>query len=303
MSELSELEGIRELIKSNSDLKPALERLQEIIDKFGDSELKNQLAVLNNRYVSFKSDQQRGVLSHSVADNQKNKIVSSILDFTSDLEKRKKSQVSQHHKHHSASKDSELLAAAKTAVLLVEIEKFKHRYYHLDYDLREEALDELRAYEPVVTKESRIEVYRFLYEVADEINYRSSASLGITLLSLVMHFSPGKDEECSEVVETSIAIGKKMVFASIFKAEHFKIGSNGLSIWKWAYLKAKWRDKAALMRQIETEYEELEAAIRKEEHDIINLAKKRQVIEAFKKDLTVDGMDFPAIPRALLDFV
>lgn len=302
MSALSEFEEVKEFI-NNDNLKPALEGLKDIVDNLGDSELEDELVLLNNRYKSFKKEKRLSVLNSTDADTRKNQIVRSLLDFTSELEKRKKSQVSQHHKQHSAAKDSELLVAAKTAAILVEIEKFKHRYYYSDYDLRERALDELRAFEPVLTKESRIEVYRFLYEVADDINCKSPVSLGVKLLPLIMYFFPGKEEECSEVVETSIAIGKKMVLTSVFKAEHFKTGSNGLFIWKWAYLKAKRRNNVELMRQVEMEYEELEAAICKEEHDIINLAEKRQVIEAFKKDLKVDGMDLPAIPETLLDFV
>lgn len=303
MIESSRFEEIRELVR-DSKLELALEELQKLIDEFNDIESKNIVILIQSSFKTLKKKTLLRLINLDEENIEKNKIANSILDFISQLESEK---IKLNHKKEtkqlpSASK-IELLEAAKSAIILIELEKIKYRYYHADLYLRENILNELRVYKSISTDITTIEIYNFLFEVADSISYYTSGDYGAAIFSHVMHFFPDETDELDAILNLSINIGSQLVDSSVFNLENFKIGVYGLSIWKWVYLKAKQQDKKEIIDIIKLEYKRTKKYFYEDNVKISNYEGKLRLIEIFEKDLEKKGLQFPIVPDEIFELI
>lgn len=303
MIESSKFEEIKDLVR-DSKLEIALEEVQKLINEFEEVELSNELITIQSRFKTLKKKIRLGTINSEEENVETYRIVKSTLDFISQLESEKlRMNYKKENKQLPSLSESELLEATKSAVILVDLEKIKHKYFYSELHLREDILDELRVYKPVSTDITTIEIYNFLFEVADSVNYRSSDNFGVAIFSLVMHFFPEETGEVDTILELSINIGSQLVLASIFNLEDFKIGVYGLSIWKWVYLRATWRGKTETMERVKSEYVHMKNFFYEDNVKISNYEGKIQLIEIFEKDLEKAGLTFPRIPNEILKLI
>lgn len=303
MIESSKFEEIKDLVR-DSKLEIALEEVQKLINEFEEVELSNELITIQSRFKTLKKKIRLGTINSEEENVETYRIVKSTLDFISQLESEKlRLNYKKENKQLPSLSESELLEAAKAAVILVDLEKIKHKYFYSELHLREDILDELRVYKPVSTDITTIEIYNFLFEVADSVNYRSSDNFGVAIFSLVMYFFPEETGEVDTILGLSINIGSQLVLASIFNLEDFKIGVYGLSIWKWVYLRATWRGKTETMERVKSEYVHMKNFFYEDNVKISNYEGKIQLIEIFEKDLEKAGLTFPRIPNEILKLI
>lgn len=299
----SRFEEIKDLVR-DSKLEIALEEIQKLVNELGEVELENEVIIIQNRFKTLKRKIRLGTIKSDEENVETNRILKSTLDFISQLESEKLSlNYKKENKQLPSLSEGELLEAAKSAVIIVDLEKIKYKYFHSELHLREDVLDELRVYKPISTDITTIEIYNFLFEVADSINYRSSDDFGIAIFSLVMHFFPEETEEIDTILYLSTNIGSQLVSASIFNLENFKIGVYGLSTWKWVYLRAKWRGKKEIMERVKSEYEQVKNFFCGDNVKISNYEGKIQLIEIFEEDLEKGGLTFPEIPNEILKLI
>lgn len=303
MIKSSSFEEIKDLVR-NSKLEIALEKIHKLVNESEEVESKNEVIVIQNRFKTLKKKIRLGTINSDEENTETTRIVKSTLDFISQLESEKlRLNYKKENKQLPSLSESELLEAAKSAVILVDLAKIKYRYYQSELHLREDILDELRVYKPILTDITTVEIYNFLFEVADSINYRSSDDFGEAIFLLVMHFFSEETKEIDTILDISINIGSQLISASIFNFENFKIGVYGLSTWKWTYMNAKWRGKKEIMGRIKSEYEQMKNFFYEDNVKISNYEGKIQLIEIFEKDLEKADLTFPRIPNKILKLI
>lgn len=299
MIEFSKIEEIRDLI-SNAKLTLALQELKKMTHEFEDIELKDELIIIQNRLSTLNGQSRLGIENVEYKDIKNSQITNSILQFIRQLERQNHKQKKENLLDFSENK---LLEAAKSAIILVDLEKIKHRYYYSELHERADILDELRIYKPISTDIATVEIYNFLFEVADSINYKSPNNFGLSLFSLVIYFFPNDTEKVDTILSLSINIGSLLIVASIFNFQNFKIGVYGLSTWKWVYLRAKSRGKETIMERVKAEHTKIKKLFLEENVKISNYESKIQLIEIFEEDLEKPGLTFPMIPDDILRII
>lgn len=303
MIESSKFEEIKDLIRG-SNLEIALEETQKMVAEFDLQKFSDELIVIQSRYNRLKGKIRLGIINTEEESIETIKISKSILDFILQLEKEKfKLNHKKENKQSPFFSESELFKAAKSAAILVDLEKIKYKYFYSELHLRGDILNELRVYKAISTDITTIEIYNFLFEVSDEINCRNSEDFGATVFSLVMHFFPEETNEIDTILDLSTNIGSQLILDSIFNLENFKIGIYGLSTWKWVYLSAKRNGKNEIMERIKSEYDLIKKIFYEKNIQISNHKEKFQLIEIFEADLEKAGLTFPKIPNELLKLI
>ena len=300
MVDSSNFEQIRDLIKDDK-IVLALDNMVALAKEF-DSSLYNIAITIQSSYNRYRKKIQLGTIPPEVDRNEINTIVNSALNFLSDLEReRHETKLNEERKELLDYQNDDLLKAAKSAVILVELEKIKYRYYHSEFHRRDVILEELRIYKPILTDISTIEIYNFLSEVSDSIYYKTSEDFGLKIFTLVTYFFPDDTEVSEYIYNQSIMIGGRLLSSGIFTFEDFKIGVYGLSIWKWVYLNAKRSANKTLISKVHSEYEKFKGFFYEDDFKVSNYEGKFKIIEIFEEDLKEEGLTFPNIPDDLLE--
>lgn len=301
MIDSSKFERIKDLIR-NDKIDLALDGMIALSKRFTNDELYNIAIAIQSSHNRYRKKTQLGIINRETDRNEINTIVNSALNFLSDLE-REKHQVnlSGEQKELLDYQSDDLLEAAKSAVILVELEKIKYRYFHAENYKRDEILDELRIYKAILTDVSTIEIYSFLLEIANSIHYKTPEDFGLKLFTLVTYFFPEDTKEPKNLYRQSISIGSALLSSGIFTLEDLKIGVYGLSIWKWVYLNAKRKGYKIIIDRIHREYQIFKEFFYEDNVKISNYEGKLKIIEIFEEDLKVEGLNFPIISDKLFE--
>jgi len=196
----------------------------------------------------------------------------------------------------------DLISAATTALILMEITNVKDEYYNcvkMDRDYIINKLDKLSNH-----NNARIsyEVFSFLTKVAYETRGGMSAKIAGTIFSLVMKFFPPTDilknkKQLCEIGSQCIYIASTLVYDSTIHIKNFQITSWGLLILKFIYKQSKKIKVSELNSKVFKAYEELEDhLIRPERNDLTDA---KRLINIFKLDLENPSLTYPEIPEDL----
>lgn len=292
--------NIEELIQ-NAELKTALEKLHELALKY-DQYFEDSVNILLSRQRRLQDKEIKGIINNSEANHERNIITDSTLKLLADLERRKTDISNNKQLKFNSDPKNEMMQAAISAVILVDLEKIRYRYFYAPFHLRGDILDEIRVYKPISTDITTIEFYKFLLEVADSIGYGTPDNYGVKLLNLVGYFFPDDSENVETILDLSFNIGNLLVNTSFFNLENFEIGVYGLSIWKWVYLKAEAYKMEIFKEKIRKEYQSVKMVYDNFNIKVSNYEEKIRLMDIFKEDLEEKGLTFPNIPYDLLEF-
>lgn len=198
--------------------------------------------------------------------------------------------------------EEDLLTASKNAIIILELERIKEKYYKSDWEEKEKVLEELYRFSNHSNPRVAIDIVSFLSNVANQTRGGMPSDTASTIFSLILHFCPpsyllDENKKTNEIVNTCINIGFALVYDATIKINNLVIAEYGLSVLKYVYKHTKENKKSVLTPKVLETYAEIERNLERPERTDLENAKK--LVKIFKADLDTSDLSFPRLPDDL----
>lgn len=197
----------------------------------------------------------------------------------------------------------DLVKAATTAIILIEIVKIEEEYYDCILANRNIIIQKFEKLS-VYNNNARIafEIFSFLSKVSCETRVGMPGVMAETIFSLITDYFPPTDilddkKQLTEIGELCISIAFTLVYDSTIHNKNFNISSVGLLILKYLYLQSKQLEIIQLTQKVKEAYSDLENQLTRPERSDLYVAK--ELIKIFLVDLETSDLSFPIIPKEL----
>lgn len=306
MKKQSKYREIRKLIVS-TDIDKALTKMKDIAESLEYIKSTDTIILLQSRFNTLNKKITKGIIDKDEESIERNQITNSALEEIRNLEEKDTSKelTKKVNKVKELTED-DFFRIAIAANIVVELEKIKEQFYVNEWEERRNILNKLFKYSDYDSIRVSKEVFSFLSNIASSTRSGMKSDVADAIESLIIHYFPyferGKERENYEnFAFQCIQIGFSIFYDSAIYLNDFKVGSKGLQIMKWIYLKAKERDNQVIMERVLDIYEELEQTLDRPEIDDLELAK--EVLQVFKNDLNNWGIFPIEIPDYILEIV
>ena len=219
------------------------------------------------------------------------------------IEKRRKKELGALDKPISKLTNEKLLTVTKNALIILEIENIKTKYFSAEWDKRAEILNELDKY--VNHKNNRLayDILEFLSLAASQTRGGMTENVALSIFEHILNFSPsfyGKQErkQAIELAKQCIHIGDNIAYDSFIYLQKTNIARYGLTIMKFIYREAKRNKILELKKEVEKLYEELKSTLQRPERN--DLGDAQETLQIFYADLEVWDLAFPILPEHLM---
>lgn len=202
--------------------------------------------------------------------------------------------------------EEKLLEISKNAIIMIELEKIKDRYYDADWDGKGKILQELSKYSRHRNNRLTLEVFEFLSVAANQARAGMTESVALGIFSLVMDFAPSfrgtrNRNEIVEIGRLAIEMGHSIVYDAFIYLKKLSVARWGLTIVKFIYILATESKVKKLQNNIEEFYVESFNNLNRRERDDLDNAKL--MLETFKESLHDKNLSFPPMPDGLWQIV
>lgn len=196
-----------------------------------------------------------------------------------------------------------LLRVNLTAIIIIEVEKIKEKYWEADWNKRNEIIEELNKFKDHLNPYLNKIVFRFLSDIASmtraNMPYNSACSIYLNVLT----FFPGlhndeNNKENIQIAKKCIQIGHDIVYDSLIHLRNLSIAMWGLTIIKFIYRLAKGNNITELTEIVYQTYNDLESTIRRPERD--DLGDAQEMMKIFREDLDEWDLAFPILTPHLM---
>lgn len=198
--------------------------------------------------------------------------------------------------------ETDLLRINKTALIIVEIEKIKERYWEADWEKRNDILAELTKFSDHTDLHSERIIFQFLSHIASMTRARMLYDSAGSIHWAVLQFFPGlhleeNKKENMEVAEMCVHIGHNIAYDAFIHLRNLAVAMWGLTIIKFVYRSAKESDVPEIKEKVKKAYFELEETLRRPERN--DLGEAQELLKVFKDDLEEWDLGFPPLPAHL----
>lgn len=196
----------------------------------------------------------------------------------------------------------DLIKAATTANILIEIIKIKDEYYDCVLANRNHIIQKLEKLSTFNNTRIAYEIFSFLTKVAYETRVGMPEEMAETIFSLISDYFPPTDglEDEKQLIEIGTicySIAFTLVYDSTIHIKNFNIASIGLLILKYIYMQSKRLKITQLTTKVNEVYNDLEIQLTRPERT--DLSEEKELIRIFQADLENSDLSFPLIPHNL----
>jgi hypothetical protein len=200
----------------------------------------------------------------------------------------------------------DLLTTTKNAVIIVEIEKIREKYFAANWDKRSDIICKLDKFSKHTNFRIAYDIYDFISIAAGQTRVGMSSDVASAIFSLTLDFFPNSDDESQneKIIELSnqcINIAFDIVYDTTIHVKNYGITMYGLSILKYIYLKGKQQKIQVLIDNVNSIYNELERTLQRPERN--DLANALELMKYFRADLEVATLAFPPLPDHLMKLI
>jgi len=222
---------------------------------------------------------------HNLIDSQKIKIMNSNQKQLSNLT------------------EDDILNITKTAIIIIEIEKIKSKFFNSEWDVRENVLTEINIYSELSTIRISETVLSFLKDITEHTRSGMTSNIAISIFSLSLEFFPyfedvQKDKKkFIQLAEECINMAFNMVYDASIYLMNYEIIMYGLTILKFIYKKGKDNKSTLLISKVNDMYQEIESNLNRPERD--DLDDVIELVKIFKADIDKGTLSFPPVSEKL----
>lgn len=196
----------------------------------------------------------------------------------------------------------DLILAATSALILMEITRIKQEYYECILMDRNYIIQKLNKFSEFNNSRIAFEVFSFLSLVSYETRSGIPTKMAQTIFSLTTKFFPGSNdqknnEQLIEIGNQCIGIAGTLVYDSTIHFKNFNITCLGLLILKFLYIKSKKLQIPQLSIQVKNKYSDLQNHLNRPERT--DLADAKRLLTIFLSDLENFDLSFPVLPKDL----
>ncbi|OFX21011.1 MAG: hypothetical protein A2033_11845 [Bacteroidetes bacterium GWA2_31_9] len=199
--------------------------------------------------------------------------------------------------------EEKLLTANKNALIILELENIKERYFSSNWDKQEEIITEIYKFSNHSNHRIALEIFEFLLAISDETRSGMTYKMGTSVFGSVLDFFPSfHDEETRqqsiELARKCILIGDNIAYDSFIHLRNIAIAMWGLTIIKFIYRSAKKIELFELMEEVNQKYNELESNLQRPERTDLDDA--QEMTKIFRADLEEWSLSFPMLTPHLM---
>ena len=198
--------------------------------------------------------------------------------------------------------EEDVLRITKTALIIIEIEKIKEKYFDANWEERENVLREFHKYSDHTNITVAELVFNFLSSAADQTRGGMTQNVTISIFSLTMDFFPYSEdtkdrEKIMQLAIQCINTAFSLVYDAAIYLKDYNIIMYGLTILKYIYKKGKYEKMPELTVKVDEIYKELEQTlIRPERNDLKDAL---DLVLLFKADREEGTLSFPPLTETL----
>jgi hypothetical protein len=191
--------------------------------------------------------------------------------------------------------EEKILEISKNALIIIELEKIKERYFEADWKNKTGILEEIRKYSVHTNTRLALEVYDFLSFAASQTRAGMPEDLALGIFSAIMDFKPtfgkGKQKELYELGKLGIEIGDNLVYDSFIYLKKLSVARWGLTIIKFFYILAKKQNNLKLKKVVKEFYIEAHSNLNRPERN--DLGNAKALLKVFENTLEDGDLSFP----------
>ena len=200
--------------------------------------------------------------------------------------------------------EASLLKAMKNALIILELENIKQRYYEAELKNKNDILNELYKYSNHNNTRLTYEIFNFLEQVIGQPRGGMNAEMASSVFLLILEFSHTlneKSKRADDILKIALYIGDNIVYDSIIYLKNLKITMYGLTIIKHVYTKAKILKSTKLKEAVLDAYKEIDRNLKRP--DRTDLISATELVNIFKEDIDHHSLSFPPLPDELARIV
>lgn len=202
--------------------------------------------------------------------------------------------------------EEDVLRITKTALIIIEVEKIKEKYFDADWDERENVLREFHKYSDHTNIQVAELVFDFLSSAADQTRGGMTQNVTISIFSLTMDFFPYSEQEKDrkkiiELATQCVNTAFSLVYDAAIYLKDYNIIMYGLTILKYIYKKGKHEKMPALKTKVDEIYSELEQTLKRPERN--DLGDALELVLLFKADREEGTLSFPPLTDRLHNII
>ncbi len=199
------------------------------------------------------------------------------------------------------SKD-DLIDAALTANIIIEIIKIKNDFWAAKWPERESIIGELYKYSEYQNIRISKEIIDFLVHIASTTRSGLTHNMSFSLDFLVFEFFPYSDSEVDRKEINAIAVDCIHMAQNIIYDATIHLGNLAVAQWalltlKYIYQYCKTNNEEEVLKKFYHEYDRLEETLKRPERNDLELSQK--LVKIYRNDLNEPGMHFPIMPKDL----
>lgn len=201
-----------------------------------------------------------------------------------------------------------LLSTTKTAIILVELDKIKNKYFGAEWEERSDILHEISIYHDHMTHRLSFAVLDFLELASSQTRAGLTESVAIAIDSLVLTYchpfdnsKPKQKKQSIELGKLGIRIGENIAYDSFIHLRDLNLAMWGLTIIKYVYREAKREGIKELVEEVKNVYKGLGNTLKRPERD--DLGNAQQMLKEFYADLDVWDLAFPVLSPPLMKII
>jgi hypothetical protein len=200
--------------------------------------------------------------------------------------------------------EEKLLTITKTALIILELENVKSKYFSAEWIEKSRVLDELDKYVNHTNNRIAYDILDFLSLVATHTRSGMPESLASSLLRHIQSFCPSlrdvkERKQSIDLAKMCIHIGDNIAYDSFIHLRKITIAMYGLTIIKLIYRKAKEYDIPVLKKEVEQSYKDLKSNLQRPERNDLNDA--QEMLKIFHDDLENGDLSFPMLSESLMN--
>ncbi len=270
------------------------------------STLSDKLYALRDRIENTTFDSTR-IERELLLNNQKERLLASYFPISHDKHRQNlfsdnSKQTDNKSEVTTSLTEEDVLRITKTAIILLEIEKIKEKYYNEKLDARKNTLVKLYRFTDHSNEKVANAIFYFLDSIAHLAIAKNPSDIASSIHSLVFTFFPSsyntEEKERIENGKQCIYIGFNLAYDAFIHLNNFRIAEYGLSILKFIYQKGKRNGMPELAKAVLKQYNELEQTLDRPERN--DLGNAKEFVKIFKEDLETKDLSFPILPEHLL---
>lgn len=199
--------------------------------------------------------------------------------------------------------NEKLLTVTKNALIILEIENIKSKYYSAEWDTRAEIINELGKYVDHSNNRLSYDILGFLSYAANQTRSGMPENVASSIFLQVLNYSPSlhdkrERKESIELAKQCIHIGGDIAYDSFIHLRKIKIAMFGLTVIKSIYIEAKRNKILELISEVENSYKELKSTLQRPERK--DLGDAQETLKTFYDDLNDSNLKFPILSEHLM---